>query len=66
MLRQRHAHAHDDQDTAPDLGMSQPPPSGPSDPEPSRNLNAARTPWMFYAIASGACAAFNGVFAKLC
>lgn len=66
MLRQRHPRAHDNQDTAPNPGMSQPPPSRRSDPEPSRTLNAARTPWMFYAIASGACAAFNGVFAKLC
>ncbi|KAG5987844.1 hypothetical protein E4U54_004856, partial [Claviceps lovelessii] len=65
MLRQRHPRAHDNQDTAPNPGMSQPPPSRRSDPEPSRTLNAARTPWMFYAIASGACAAFNGVFAKL-
>ena len=26
---------------------------------------SARTQWMFFAVASGACAAFNGVFAKL-
>lgn len=30
----------------------------------TRNLNS-RTQWILYAIASGACAAFNGVFAKL-
>ena len=24
-----------------------------------------RTQWIFFAVASGACAAFNGVFAKL-
>ncbi|KAG5934692.1 hypothetical protein E4U53_000626 [Claviceps sorghi] len=40
--------------------MSQPPPPTPSQPAPS----LLRT-WMLYAIASGACAAFNGVFAKL-
>lgn len=26
---------------------------------------SARAQWMFFALASGACAAFNGVFAKL-
>ena len=26
---------------------------------------SVRTQWMFFALASGACAAFNGVFAKL-
>lgn len=26
---------------------------------------SVRTQWIFFAIASGACAAFNGVFAKL-
>lgn len=26
---------------------------------------SVRTQWIFFAVASGACAAFNGVFAKL-
>ncbi|KAG6063689.1 hypothetical protein E4U32_000987 [Claviceps aff. humidiphila group G2b] len=40
-----------------------PPPSGSS----SRGLTRTRirNPWVLYAMASGACAAFNGVFAKL-
>ncbi|KAG6252349.1 hypothetical protein E4U24_000529, partial [Claviceps purpurea] len=42
------------------------PPSPPS-ASASRGLTRTRTrnPWVLYAMASGACAAFNGVFAKL-
>ncbi|KAG6033071.1 hypothetical protein E4U19_006945 [Claviceps sp. Clav32 group G5] len=48
-----------------------PPPSGSSSDfaSASRGLTRTRTrtrnPWVLYAMASGACAAFNGVFAKL-
>ncbi|KAG6088106.1 hypothetical protein E4U15_006755 [Claviceps sp. LM218 group G6] len=46
-----------------------PPPSGSSSASASasRGLTRTRTrnPWVLYAMASGACAAFNGVFAKL-
>ncbi|KAG6286016.1 hypothetical protein E4U09_006935 [Claviceps aff. purpurea] len=46
-----------------------PPPSGSSSESASasRGLTRTRTrnPWVLYAMASGACAAFNGVFAKL-
>lgn len=34
------------------------------DMDSTRNWST-RTQWIFFAIASGACAAFNGVFAKL-
>jgi hypothetical protein len=32
---------------------------------PSLSNWSLRSQWMFFAVASGACAAFNGVFAKL-
>ncbi|CAG7564149.1 unnamed protein product [Fusarium equiseti] len=32
---------------------------------PSPSNSSMRSQWMFFAVASGACAAFNGVFAKL-
>lgn len=35
------------------------------DDMPSTRNWSTRTQWIFFAIASGACAAFNGVFAKL-
>lgn len=35
------------------------------DKMPSTRNWSTRTQWIFFAIASGACAAFNGVFAKL-
>ncbi|KAG6007624.1 hypothetical protein E4U21_005705 [Claviceps maximensis] len=62
----RHRLGRNKQDTTPNLEMTQPSPSEApaSQPEPeSRSL--IRSPWMLYAIASGACAALNGVFAKL-
>jgi tRNA wybutosine-synthesizing protein 1 len=34
-------------------------------PELERRTWAQRNQWIVYALASGACAAFNGVFAKL-
>lgn len=30
------------------------------------SMSRAKSTWLFFAITSGACAAFNGVFAKLC
>ncbi|KAG5972402.1 hypothetical protein E4U58_006612 [Claviceps cyperi] len=44
---------------------SSPPPSGSSSASASRGLTRTPNPWVLYAMASGACAAFNGVFAKL-
>lgn len=37
----------------------------PSPEMPSPSNWSLRSQWMFFAVASGACAAFNGVFAKL-
>ncbi|RKL37087.1 hypothetical protein BFJ70_g7247 [Fusarium oxysporum] len=37
----------------------------PSSEMPSPSNWSLRSQWMFFAVASGACAAFNGVFAKL-
>lgn len=34
-------------------------------PEPSKSTTIGKLPWIPLAAASGACAAFNGVFAKL-
>ena len=34
-------------------------------PEPSQSTTIGKVPWIPLAAASGACAAFNGVFAKL-
>ena len=34
-------------------------------PEPSESTTISKLPWIPLAAASGACAAFNGVFAKL-
>ncbi|KAM5348418.1 hypothetical protein ACJ41O_008242 [Fusarium nematophilum] len=36
-----------------------------TDEMPSLRSSSLRTQWIFFAVASGACAAFNGVFAKL-
>ncbi|KAA6407725.1 MAG: transcription initiation factor IIA small subunit [Lasallia pustulata] len=49
---------------------SHPPPHSHADPSPRPSspqpaAMATKTPWLAYAISSGACAAFNGVFAKL-
>lgn len=51
---------------------SEPEPSSPSSLKsepastmPSPSNMSMRSQWMFFAVASGACAAFNGVFAKL-
>lgn len=60
-------------DTAaePLLPSAVPPPPSYTDPVShprSHDLSpamAGKTPWLIYAVASGACAAFNGVFAKL-
>ena len=45
------------------------PPSSSTDPTSqtpdSKPSMSTKTPWLAYAVASGACAAFNGVFAKL-
>ena len=37
----------------------------PASPEPSQSTAIGKVPWIPLAAASGACAAFNGVFAKL-
>jgi hypothetical protein len=47
--------------SAPGLGVETPSPS----PVPDTRSWAQRNQWIVFALASGACAAFNGVFAKL-
>ncbi|KAF4469078.1 Transmembrane 42 [Fusarium albosuccineum] len=42
-----------------------PPPSSSTDEMSPPGAWSLRSQWMFFAVASGACAAFNGVFAKL-
>ena len=37
----------------------------PSPPPPPK-MPTQRAEWLIYAVTSGACAAFNGMFAKLC
>ncbi|EXL94309.1 hypothetical protein FOIG_12871 [Fusarium odoratissimum NRRL 54006] len=50
----------------PDAGLSSSPlKKQPSSEMPSPSNWSLRSQWMFFAVASGACAAFNGVFAKL-
>ncbi|KAG6995643.1 hypothetical protein G7Y79_00043g079270 [Physcia stellaris] len=39
--------------------------ASPNEPPPTPSVLARKTPWLALAVASGACAAFNGVFAKL-
>jgi len=54
--------------SAEDLPMSEYPPvdgGGSDDAVPTKSHPGARNKWIVLAIASGACAAFNGVFAKL-
>lgn len=55
-----------DTQVEPLLPSSIPPESPPPDvPPPTPSILARKTPWLALAAASGACAAFNGVFAKL-
>ncbi|CAF9928243.1 MAG: hypothetical protein HETSPECPRED_006783 [Heterodermia speciosa] len=55
-----------DTQVEPLLPSSIPPESPPhNDPPPTPSTLARKTPWLALAAASGACAALNGVFAKL-
>lgn len=49
----------------PPLISTQEPPSS-SRPPSEKSILSLQSPWLALAAASGACAAFNGVFAKLC
>ncbi|KAF7543513.1 hypothetical protein G7Z17_g10675 [Cylindrodendrum hubeiense] len=63
------------QPAAPDASSTTSPPSSSAAPDSSTSgdmpasvtatSSSGPTQWIFYAVASGACAAFNGVFAKL-
>ncbi|KAF4996059.1 hypothetical protein FGRMN_4721 [Fusarium graminum] len=61
MIRQRQTAAASE--TEPSSASAKKVQSPPKMPSPS--TWSRRSQWMFFAVASGACAAFNGVFAKL-
>ena len=61
MVRKRQTGASEPSRPAPESSI----PSMPAATSPSGGAWSLRTQWMFFAVASGACAAFNGVFAKL-
>ncbi|CAM1511208.1 Fc.00g087210.m01.CDS01 [Cosmosporella sp. VM-42] len=61
MVRKRQTGASEPSQPAPESSI----PDMPAPTSSSGGSWSLRTQWMFFAVASGACAAFNGVFAKL-